>query len=87
MALDADAVALGRLTAYARSVGGEQELVRALDLLLEETHVAMGLIPTRTWTELTPDDVLVVPAPYRYSWAILQTSSAANRRDDEHPLW
>eukprot|EP01043_Picozoa_sp_COSAG02_P025186 COSAG02_NODE_1406_length_12786_cov_5.493418_4_plen_445_part_00 len=62
MALGADAVALGRLTAVALSAGGEQGLVRALDLLLEETHTAMGLMSKRTWSELTPDDV--VPAPY-----------------------
>ena len=62
MALGADAVALGRLTAVALSAGGEQGLVRALDLLFEETHIAMGLMSKRSWAELQPGDV--VPAPY-----------------------
>lgn len=62
MALGADAVAIGRLTAVALSAGGEQALVRALDLLLEETHITMGLMSKRSWKELRPEDV--VPAPY-----------------------
>lgn len=61
IALGADAVALGRLTAVALSAGGEQGLVRALDLLLEETHTVMGLMSKRNWAELQPEDVVAAP--------------------------
>ena len=61
MALGADAVALGRLVAVSLSAGGEQGLVRALDLLLEETHTVMGLMSKRNWAELKPEDVVAAP--------------------------
>ena len=48
MALGADAVAMGRMVAVSLAAGGEEGLVRALDLILEETHTVRTLIAPRS---------------------------------------
>ena len=62
MALGADLVALGRLTAMGLGAAGEEGLVRAMDLLAEEMHLALGLMGKTSFAELTPDDLTVAPA-------------------------
>lgn len=52
VALGADAVAVGRLTALALSAGGENALTRALDLLLSEATIALGLMGASSWAEI-----------------------------------
>jgi isopentenyl diphosphate isomerase/L-lactate dehydrogenase-like FMN-dependent dehydrogenase len=52
IALGADAVAIGRLQAFALAAGGEDALVRTLELLAEEIHVAMGLLGVVSLAEL-----------------------------------
>eukprot|EP01047_Picozoa_sp_COSAG01_P022912 COSAG01_NODE_1378_length_10526_cov_13.789105_9_plen_162_part_00 len=52
VALGADAVAVGRLTALALSAGGEPALTRALDLLLSEATIALGLMGATSWAEI-----------------------------------
>ncbi|HUB76343.1 MAG TPA: alpha-hydroxy acid oxidase [Solirubrobacteraceae bacterium] len=44
IALGADAVGIGRLQAYALAAGGEQALVRLLEILEDEIRVTMGLL-------------------------------------------
>jgi isopentenyl diphosphate isomerase/L-lactate dehydrogenase-like FMN-dependent dehydrogenase len=44
VALGADAVGIGRLQALALAAGGEDALVRVLELLEDEIRVAMGLL-------------------------------------------
>ena len=44
MALGANLVALGRLTAMGLGAAGEEGLTRAIDLLAEEMHIAMCLM-------------------------------------------
>ena len=48
MALGADAVAMGRMVAVSLAAGGEEGLVRALDLILEETHTVRTPIVPRS---------------------------------------
>ncbi len=62
LALGADAVALGRFNALALGAGGEEALVRALDLLLEEFWTAMGLMGLTSLDELGPGAVTRAPA-------------------------
>ena len=45
MALQADAVAIGRLTGLALAAGGKPALLRALDLLAEEIWIGLGKNP------------------------------------------
>jgi isopentenyl diphosphate isomerase/L-lactate dehydrogenase-like FMN-dependent dehydrogenase len=52
IAAGADIVAMGRLVAIALAAGGEEALVRAFDLLLEELHTTMGLMGVRDLREL-----------------------------------
>jgi len=62
IALGADLVALGRLTAMGLGAGGEEGLVRAMDLLAEEMQIAMGLLGQTQLADLSPDDVTAAPA-------------------------
>ncbi|MFP6748396.1 MAG: alpha-hydroxy acid oxidase [Alphaproteobacteria bacterium] len=62
MALGADLVALGRLTAMGLGAAGEEGLVRAIDLLAEEMHIAMGLMGKTRYGDLSPDDLTAAPA-------------------------
>ncbi|MBT3334282.1 MAG: alpha-hydroxy-acid oxidizing protein, partial [Rhodospirillaceae bacterium] len=62
MALGADLVALGRLTAMGLGAGGEEGLVRAMDLLAEEMQIAMGLLGQTRLADLSPDDLTTAPA-------------------------
>jgi len=54
IALGADAVGLGRLQAYALAAGGEEALVRVLELLEEEIISAMGLLGVARLDQLDP---------------------------------
>jgi glycolate oxidase len=62
MALGADLVALGRLTAMGLGAAGEEGLVRAMDLLAEEMHLALGLMGKTSLAELSPGDLTPAPA-------------------------
>ncbi len=62
LALGADAVAVGRLNALSLGAGGEEGVVRALDLLLEEIWTSMGLLGVTCLAELTPERVMAAPA-------------------------
>jgi isopentenyl diphosphate isomerase/L-lactate dehydrogenase-like FMN-dependent dehydrogenase len=69
LALGADAVACGRMVAIALAAGGEDALLRALDLLLEETHISLGGTGARCWGELTAETVEdSVPVSNRLGW-------------------
>ncbi len=61
MALGANLVALGRLTAMGLGAAGEEGLTRAIDLLAEEMHIAMCLMGKTRFSELTPDDLTAAP--------------------------
>lgn len=61
LALGADMVALGRLTAMALGAAGEEGLVRAIDLLAEEIWIAMGLLGITNLRDLSSS--IVQPAP------------------------
>ena len=61
LALGADLVGLGRLTAMGLGAAGEEGLTRAIDLLAEEMHIAMGLMGKTSLSELSPADL--TPAP------------------------
>ena len=62
MALGADLVALGRLTAMGLGAGGEEGLVRAIDLLAEEMHIALGLMGKTSFAELSPGNLTAAPS-------------------------
>ena len=62
LALGADLVALGRLTAMGLGAGGEEGLVRAMDLLAEEMQIAMGLMGLTRLAELSPEHLTAAPA-------------------------
>ena len=62
IALGADAVAVGRLTGLALAAGGEEALVRALDLLYEEMWTALGLLGAAKLADLGPNHVRAAPA-------------------------
>jgi glycolate oxidase len=62
LALGADLVALGRLTGMGLGAAGEEGLVRAIDLLAEEMHTAMGLMGAAKLADLGSDFVAEAPA-------------------------
>ena len=62
LALGADAVAIGRLQAWALAVGGTATLIRALEILEAEIHNAMGLIGITSLDQLDPSYVTEAPA-------------------------
>ena len=55
LALGADIVGIGRLYCYALTVGGPAGVVRALEILENEIHSAMGLLGVSKLSDLTPD--------------------------------
>ncbi len=55
LALGADIVGIGRLYCYALTVGGPAGVVRALEILENEIHSAMGLLGVKRLSDLTPD--------------------------------
>lgn len=55
MALGANAVMVGRAPLYGLAAGGEAGVVRALQLLQEETHRVLGQIGCRSFAELGPE--------------------------------
>ncbi len=61
MALGADLVALGRLTAMGLGAAGEEGLTRAIDLLAEEMHLALGLMGLTRLDQLTPAHLTAAP--------------------------
>ena len=62
LALGADLVALGRLTAMGLGAAGEEGLVRAIDLLAEEMQIAMGLMGLTRLADLSPEHLTAAPA-------------------------
>lgn len=62
LALGADAVAIGRLQAWALAVGGTATLIRALEILEAEIHNAMGLIGINALDQIDPRFVTEAPA-------------------------
>ena len=62
IALGADLVGLGRLTAMGLGAAGEEGLTRAIDLLSEEMHLALGLMGKTKLSELSPEDLTTAPA-------------------------
>lgn len=55
LALGADTVGIGRLYCYALAVGGPAGVVRALEILENEVHSAMGLLGVARLSDLTPE--------------------------------
>ena len=62
LALGADAVAIGRLQAWALAVGGTATLIRALEILEAEIRNAMGLIGITSLDQIDPRYVTEAPA-------------------------
>ncbi len=62
IALGADVVGLGRLTAMGLGAGGEEGLTRAMDLLAEEMQIAMGLLGLTRLDQLGPEGLTTAPA-------------------------
>jgi len=62
IALGADVVGLGRLTAMGLGAGGEEGLTRAMDLLAEEMQIAMGLLGLTRLDQLGPECLTTAPA-------------------------
>jgi glycolate oxidase len=63
IALGADAVGIGRLQAFALAAGGEEALVRVLELLEEEILIAMGLLGVVRLGELDQSYLRHAPPP------------------------
>lgn len=57
MALGADLVGIGRMQCFALAAGGEDALVRLLELLQQEVQIAMGLMGVTTLSDLNPSCV------------------------------
>ena len=55
LALGADTVGIGRLYCYALAVGGPAGVVRAMEILENEIHSAMGLLGVARLSDLTPE--------------------------------
>ena len=62
IALGASTVGLGRFTGLALAAGGAQGLVRALEILEDEIHIALGLLGVTSFAELTPAHLTAAPA-------------------------
>ena len=62
LALGAQAVAIGRLQAWALAAGGAPALIRALEILEAEMTNAMGLIGVTALDQLNPSYVTAAPA-------------------------
>ena len=62
IALGADVVGLGRLTAMGLGAGGEEGLTRAMDFLAEEMQIAMGLLGLTRLDQLGPECLTTAPA-------------------------
>ena len=71
MALGADMVGLGRLQALALAAGGEDALVRMLEILEHEVQIALMLLGVTGYDELGPEYVykepLAVADPHQFS--------------------
>jgi glycolate oxidase len=65
MALGADAVGIGRLQGLAAAAGGEDGIVRMLELLEEEIEGALGMLGVTSYGEL--DTSYLAPAPATHS--------------------
>jgi isopentenyl diphosphate isomerase/L-lactate dehydrogenase-like FMN-dependent dehydrogenase len=81
IALGADAVAIGRLQALALAAGGEDALVRTLELLEDEIRVAMGLLGVVSLAELDGAYVKqtqALPAPSSLLAAFPERPAAAD---------
>jgi glycolate oxidase len=79
IALGASAVGIGKLQAWSLAAGGEELLVRALELLREEMLSVMGLLGVSTLAELGPGHLCeLTPAPDT-GWAGFQPSPGVSR--------
>ena len=74
VALGADVVALGRLQAWGLAAGGQEGIVRMLEILEDELICAMGLIGVTSIGQVTPkyvcktEPVTVTPPHEMSSW-------------------
>jgi isopentenyl diphosphate isomerase/L-lactate dehydrogenase-like FMN-dependent dehydrogenase len=68
MALGADAVGIGRLQGLAAAAGGEDGIVRMLELLEEEIEGALGMLGVTSYAELDRSHIADAPAPYFGGW-------------------
>ena len=69
MILGADAVGLGRMHGYALAAGGEEGVVRMLELLERECEIALGLLGVTNFSELdssylSPGQPVYPPGPF-----------------------
>lgn len=68
MALGADAVGLGRLQGLAAAAGGEDGLVRMLELLEEEIEGTLGMLGVKSYAELDSSYLHSAPVPHFGGW-------------------
>lgn len=68
MALGADAVGIGRLQGLAAASGGEDGLVRMLELLEEEIEGTLGMLGVKSYAELDNSYLAAAPVPYFGGW-------------------
>ena len=68
MALGANAVGIGRLQGLALAAGGEDALVRALELLEDEVRRCLGLLGVTSYAELDKSYVAPVAPLAREGW-------------------
>ena len=68
MALGAHAVGIGRLQGLALAAGGEDALVRALELLEDEVRRCLGLLGVTSYAELDKSYVAPVAPLAREGW-------------------
>lgn len=68
MALGADAVGLGRLQGLAAAAGGEDGVVRMLELLEEEIEGTLGMLGVTSYAELDMSYIAPAPAPHFGGW-------------------
>lgn len=68
MALGADAVGIGRLQGLAAAAGGEEGLVRMLELLEEEIEGTLGMLGVTSYSELDASYLADAPVPYFDGW-------------------
>ncbi len=62
IALGAKAVGIGRLCGLGLAAGGVPGLVRALQILEEETRICLALLGVKSYAELTPQHLASAPA-------------------------
>ena len=81
----ADIVAMGRFVGLGMAAGGEESLVRAFDLLLEEMHTVMGLMGVTNLQELTEDMIGATSVGARFG--LLSDSFSHIFETHSGPIW